>query len=202
MVLLYQNQTAEAVQRFEESLAISREIGDRWSAAAALNNLGGLALAQQYYDQAADFLGDSLALFREIGDRGAIAQTLTNLGHVAFALDDPPLATARYHEALQLAKDMGAVPLILEIIAGVARLRAKAQQVESALELIGLALSHPGTNNDAKAVAEPLLTELRAKLPADAVEKALERGKAGDLDGIVAAVLADMAKQSDEVTTV
>lgn len=202
MVLLYQNQAAEAVQRFEESLAISREIGDRWSAAAALNNLGGLALAQQNYEQAARFLEDSLALFREIGDRGAIAQTLTNLGHVAFGLDDLPLATARYQEALQLAQAMGAVPLILEIMAGVARLRAKAQQVESALELVGLALAHPATNNDAKAVAEPLLTELRARLPADTVAQALERGKAGDLDAAVAAVLADLANQSGAVTSI
>jgi serine/threonine protein kinase/tetratricopeptide (TPR) repeat protein len=188
-VMYNQGSPAQAIRHFEESLAISRETGDRWGVAATLNDLGYIAVMQGNYAQAGTYLEDALALFREIGDRTAVAQTLTNLGHVASALGDDASAASRFHEALQMALAMDAVPLALEIVAGVARLRARAGHTDQALELAGLTLNHPGCNTDVRGHAAPLVDELRARLPPPVVEAALERGKARDLNSVAAEIL-------------
>ena len=186
---LYRGEPDEAVEHWQASLAISREIGDRWTAAATLNNLGYTALSRHDHRRAGVYLEEGLTLFREIGDRAAIAQTLINLGHVACALDQTPAARERYAEALGTAVELNAAPMILEILAGVACLRAQEGAAEPALELIGLALHHPGTNSDIKALAEPLLATLRDRLPSEVVESALARGRASDLQTTAAEML-------------
>ncbi|MCC7209457.1 MAG: tetratricopeptide repeat protein, partial [Anaerolineae bacterium] len=190
-VALYQGNPAGAVHHFEESLAISRQIGDRWNVAATLNNLGYVALSNGDFAKASASLAESLALFREIGDRAAVAQTLINLGHVATQLDQDGDAAAHYREALAMAVEMDAAPLSLEILAGMGRLRARAGQYEAAAELAGLALGHPAVNPDVRAIAEPLVAELRAKLPPDAVEAALARGKSRKVDEVSREVMGE-----------
>ena len=67
---------------------------------------------------------DSLALARAIGERGGMAIVLTNLGFTAYALRDRPAAAAAFDEALRIATEIGATPLALEVLVGLARLRA------------------------------------------------------------------------------
>ncbi|HVO43815.1 MAG TPA: tetratricopeptide repeat protein, partial [Aggregatilineales bacterium] len=184
-----QGSTAEAIRHLEDSLAISREIGDRWSIAATLNNLGYIASLSNDPTQARGHLEESLEIFRESGDQAAVAQTLTNLGHVITALGDDETAAARFREALQIAVTMEAAPVILEIVAGVARLKARAGAAEEAVELAGLALHHPASNSDVKAQAEPLVDSLRKSLAPAIVDAALARGKDRDLDRVAADIL-------------
>jgi serine/threonine protein kinase/tetratricopeptide (TPR) repeat protein len=191
MAAQYQGLPAKGMQQWQESLAISREIGDRWSVAATLNNLGYAALMQGNYTQVETYLLESLDIFRDLGDRASAVQTLVNLGHAASALDDNSTAAERFRDALEASLAMDIIPLILEILAGTARLCVKAGNPVLALELVGLTLHHPGTNSDIKALAEPLLNEIRGSLSPDRVQRALERGESHDLKAMAEKILTE-----------
>jgi class 3 adenylate cyclase/tetratricopeptide (TPR) repeat protein len=173
---------------YEESLAIRRALGDRWGVAACLSNLGWVAHLQHDYLTARDRYEESLTIARAIGDRRGAAIVLNNLGFTAYARDDDQIAARHFDEALRLATEIGATPLALEVIIGVARLRARAGQPEQAAELLGLALHHPASNSDVAIQAELFNSELAATLPPARLAAAIERGGALTLDPVVAAL--------------
>ncbi|NEP14912.1 MAG: tetratricopeptide repeat protein, partial [Symploca sp. SIO2C1] len=61
------SQFGEALQLWQQSLDIYREIGDRQGEAASLGSLGNAYGSLAEYAQAIDFYEQSLAIFREIG---------------------------------------------------------------------------------------------------------------------------------------
>ena len=107
---------------------------------------------------------------------------------MALALGDKNTARDRFREALEQSAVTGAVPLVLEIVAGIAKLQASAGEDELAAALLALPLYHPASNADIRAVAEPLLAELQVRLPADALKAALEQGQSYSLDHLVAEI--------------
>ena len=84
---------------------------------------------------------------------------------------------------------IGAVPLTLEALAGIARLRTHEGHFDQAAELLGLALYHPSSNTDVQMQSEPVLAELARALPPDRLTAALRRGKLRELDQVVAALV-------------
>jgi hypothetical protein len=72
-----------ARSRYEEALAISRELGDRWGIAAWLNNLGLIAYRQGEYGAARSLHEESLSISHELGDRLSIAGSLEALAELA-----------------------------------------------------------------------------------------------------------------------
>jgi predicted ATPase/DNA-binding SARP family transcriptional activator/Tfp pilus assembly protein PilF len=92
---------------YEESLALSRELGDTQGIAASLNNLG--VMAHQLGDAAAGraLHEQSLALRRELGDKQGVAASLNNLGLIAQEQGDYALAQVRQEEALILRRELG-----------------------------------------------------------------------------------------------
>ena len=95
------------------------------------------------------------------------------------------------HETLDESFAIGALPIALDALVGVAGLRAKAGQCAPAAELLGLVQSHPATKEESQQIAEPVLAILRDKLPADQLEAALTRGKALELEAVIAEILAE-----------
>lgn len=172
---------------YTESLAIRRVIDDHWGIAGCLSNLGWVAHLQNDYATARAFYEESLLLSRTIGDRRGMAIVLTNLGFTAYALGDLPAAAAAFDEALRIATEIGATPLALEVLVGLARLRAGNRQPEPAAELLGLALRHPASNNDVRMQVELFIDEIAGLLAPERMAAALERGGALLLEDIVAA---------------
>ena len=89
---------AEALHH--ESLALSRERGDKTGIARALGNLGVVAFDRGDDDQATALLEESLALAREIGDQLLVATALNDLGIVARERGDLDRAEPLYQESL------------------------------------------------------------------------------------------------------
>jgi serine/threonine protein kinase/tetratricopeptide (TPR) repeat protein len=185
---VFQHNYPEASRQLGESLAIFREIGDRRGIATSLNNLGYVALSQKVYQPAEKYLNESLAIYRDLGLQWGIANVLTNLGHVALALGDKSGAMLRFQEALEQSVPIGAIPLVLEIVAGIARLQASAGDDHLAAMLLALPLYHLASNADIKAIAQPLLADLQARMSPGALEAALAQGQACTLDSIVAEI--------------
>jgi predicted ATPase/Tfp pilus assembly protein PilF len=102
-----QSDYATAYMLLEESLALSREVGDKGGIAASLNSLGQFAHSQGNYAHATARYTKSLVLFRELGNKGGIASSLTNLGIVARQQGDDARATALHEESLALKRELG-----------------------------------------------------------------------------------------------
>jgi predicted ATPase/transcriptional regulator with XRE-family HTH domain/Tfp pilus assembly protein PilF len=107
----------------EESLEVSRRIGDKRGMAAAFSELGRIAWQQGDIMAARPMYEESLHLAREINDKGTIAAALGNLGVVAVRRGEHALARAYYEESLQIkrqAGDMRFVALLLMNLGNVA----------------------------------------------------------------------------------
>jgi tetratricopeptide (TPR) repeat protein len=177
----------QAEQYYEQSLSMARESDDRPIVADILNNLGylhhhstgSLEKANRYYQE-------SLLIARETDHRHGVTSTLANLGQLHILLDKRQVAWGYLREALLQSVVIGAVPLTLDALVGVAQLQIEAGQYLSAAELLGLALSHPALETDVGQVAESALGRLREVLPAEQLEAAMDHGKTLELDTVVA----------------
>ncbi len=103
----YQTDFGPARALLEESLAISRDLGDREGIARALNTLGNVAIEQGDYSAAQALYEESLAVRRELGDRHGMAAPLCNLGIVAYGRRDFTAARALSEEGLAISRELG-----------------------------------------------------------------------------------------------
>jgi tetratricopeptide (TPR) repeat protein len=186
-VATFRGEHGESKRYKEEALATYREIGDQMGVAACLNNLGEDARWQGKYAEAVRYYEEALAIYTDIGISNAL--TLNNLGHAYIGLDEDDVAWGYLCKALREFLVTGRVPLILESLAGVAWLRAKAGHYTQAAELLGLVLGHPALGEGFRWYLDQVLATVREALPTDELEAALERGKRLDLEQVVAEIL-------------
>ncbi len=92
---------------YEESLAITRELGDGAGTSRALNNLGTVAWAQGDWPAARALYEESLAIRRGLKDRAGMSVSLNNLGNVADDQGDRSGARALYEESLAILRELG-----------------------------------------------------------------------------------------------
>jgi predicted ATPase/DNA-binding SARP family transcriptional activator len=95
-----------AQARFEASLAIQRDLGDRQGAAGSVHRLGQVAFAQGDYEAARARYTESLSL-REESDRHGIAWSTHELARAAGALGDFEAASTWHEKSLQLFRELG-----------------------------------------------------------------------------------------------
>ncbi|HMQ29737.1 MAG TPA: tetratricopeptide repeat protein [Chloroflexaceae bacterium] len=103
---------AEAEEALRESLRIGQELGDRWSIGTSLRFLGVAALAQGDVARAQSLLLQSLAVHRGVVIGWDIASSLLYLGETELALGDGASARGHFGEALAMAEEAHALPLI------------------------------------------------------------------------------------------
>jgi len=187
-------QYAEAQRLYQECLAIRRRIGHRWGVGTTLNNLGYLAFAQGQYAEAKPLLEEGLTIQRDVGDLYNIANCLSNLGATVRELGDYEQARGYFSEALRSASEMGAIPLVLELLDGVARLLTASQpgKGERAAQLFAVVLDHPASDKPTKDGAERGLAGLAAQLTPDAILTAQEQAKGVELEVLVGDVLEEI----------
>ena len=151
----------------EESLAISRELGDRGGTASSLNNLGNVAIEQGDYPAARKLYGESLSIRRELGDRRSIAGVLGNLGIVAYEQGDLTAARALSEEALAISQELG-----------------DQGRVADALNILGTVALDLGDTAAARALIEQSLTIGRDLGDRDAIASSLQNlGSVAYLEG-------------------
>jgi tetratricopeptide (TPR) repeat protein len=101
-----QEKPEEALKRFQESLEIKKQLGDKSGMAASLNEISMVQQALGKRAEAEQSLNDALTFEREIGEKGGIANTLINLATLsADALGRPGEALPLLQEALQIYRD-------------------------------------------------------------------------------------------------
>jgi len=182
--------TWEAARRyFEEAQTFFKATGNRAGVLMTLGNLGMVVSGLGQYVEAKQRYQEALTLSLEIGDRWMRGALLDSLGDVTYTLGDDTEAARNFGESLRLVLEVGAIPSALLALAGIAKFRVRAGNPDQALELLGLVLHHPACDDETRQRAEPLLAELRAVLPPEVVEAALERGRARTVEEVAAEIL-------------
>ncbi len=188
-----QGEQRQAADWLQESLARMRASKFQWSLALCLNQLGCLVQDQGAYREAERFYQESLTISQQLGAQHDMASSLRYLGHLACAMGSARRAEARpyFQQALEIAVRIHAVPLVLDVLAGMATLFSMGQPDEKyrAVELLAFILNHPASEHETKLKAQHLLAQLTTELPPQVVALAQERGKASESDSLAAAIL-------------
>ncbi|MGH3938759.1 MAG: ATP-binding protein [Pseudonocardiaceae bacterium] len=97
----------QAIDHFQQAIALAREIGDQLGEGRALGNLGQVHLQQGRYQQAAEHQHQAVTLFHEIGDRAGEVIALVNLGLVHVRQGCWDQAAEHCQQTLTLAREIG-----------------------------------------------------------------------------------------------
>lgn len=188
LIFRAQGRYTEALDYMQNFLATHHDLS-RFQQDSLLNNIAVSAWVLGRLDEAALAAEKSMRFSEEIGGRWGLANAINLLGYITTDQGDLPAAEAYFHRALPIAQNLQATSLALDILTGIGQLHLRRGDLEGAGEYLGLALSHPETNEDVRMTAEPILAALREKADGLIVETALARGAALDLDAVVRDIL-------------
>jgi hypothetical protein len=99
---LRQGELDKSTELLETSLALQREIGERWGAAASLGSLAWVAILQGDFWRANALLRESITIRREIGDKGGLAWCFEKLAAMALLQNEMPRAARIFGAAAAL----------------------------------------------------------------------------------------------------
>ena len=97
----------QALDYYQQCLAIAREIGDHRGEANSLGNLGIAYSDLGQYQQAIEYHQQSLVIKREIGDRRGEANSLGNLGNAYRDLGQYQQAIEYHQQCLAISREIG-----------------------------------------------------------------------------------------------
>jgi non-specific serine/threonine protein kinase len=118
------------------AIEIARGIGDTWSLAMALNELGDVERARGAHRRALALYHESRALFSQLG-LGAQPTLVHNLGYAALAIHDHAQAAAHFVDALVEFRRVGARRGMAECFVAFGCLSAAQGRVADAARLFG-----------------------------------------------------------------
>jgi tetratricopeptide (TPR) repeat protein len=179
----------EALPHLEESLATLRDVGDRRGIGYALMNLGNVAHARADQQQAGELYLESLQTLQAIGDRLGIAYAQGHLGNVAAAQNNFEAAADHYKAALAAAQTVQAVPVMLDLLVGLAAVKTAVGEMTAAFSLLAVVLNHQATPAKTRERAETTQAEW-LKQAGDEAPAVMEKvGATQSLEEIVATIL-------------
>ncbi|MER6077285.1 BTAD domain-containing putative transcriptional regulator [Streptomyces sp. NPDC001833] len=174
-VLLHRGDTAAAVAHFDEALALARGAGLPDKVAAARRGLGdaarlsgNTARARVHYENA---LQECAANWFSVGET---VRSLIGLGRTAAAEGHTEEARDWFRQAAELAVEG---PGDLELADAAEALASVAGSAEEAAELLGAATGLRGGRTEGDPDVVRVEREARAKLAAEAYDRAFERGR-------------------------
>ena len=180
----------EAQQYYEDSLALCEELDDLYGIAASLNNLGRTAFMQGAYEDGKQYCQESLDLYRQFGDHWGVAASLVNLGDMDCALGDLPSARQHFHQALKTVYAIRAIPLMVEILVGMAVLLIQEGKHEQALALLIPVMQNPPHDREIRSRANQVWSHLLSKLPDERVVSIQENNQPQSIETFAEQVLA------------
>ena len=124
----------------EESLSISRELGDRVGMARCLGTLASVAIFKDALLEARERSAESLTIYRELGRAPGVAVSLHTLGYVALRRGELAEARDRYDEALEALAGTGDDRLMAHTLSDSARVATRMREWDAARLRLATAL--------------------------------------------------------------
>jgi serine phosphatase RsbU (regulator of sigma subunit) len=94
----------KALEMFQLSLDIRRELGDKAGISKSLSFIGSVYQEERKYRLAMDYFKESIRYREQIGDKKGVITMVSKIGTVYFYLEDLVKAESHYREALSLAE--------------------------------------------------------------------------------------------------
>ncbi len=179
----------KALACYEEGLAIARSSGQRYLTAMSLGNIAATNVLTSDFESVRRCAQEALAIAQEIGGGSLEAMALGVLGIAAIELGDEPGALDYLNRAGRMYMAIGEVPQQLALIGGYARLRGKFKADPYAVDLLGVVINHPATQENDRLIARELLKDLRSRtlaaLTDQEVETRLAHGQTLDVETLM-----------------
>jgi tetratricopeptide (TPR) repeat protein len=147
LVYKTQDKWDEAIDCYEQSLQIKRQLGDIYGEAQSLNNLGLVYNTQGKWNEAIAGYEQSLQTKRQLGDCHGVAQSLGNLGSVYINQGRWDEAIACYEKSLETYRQLGDRHGVGQTLMNFGLLHDRRKQIERATILWREALTylHPSS---------------------------------------------------------
>ncbi|HIK31674.1 MAG TPA: CHAT domain-containing protein [Oscillatoriales cyanobacterium M4454_W2019_049] len=97
----------EAIDKFQQALAIYREVGSRGEEGKTLHYLGDVYRDLREYPQALDYYQPALSIAREVANRDEESTILNHLAGVYLKLGESAQALEYYQQALSITREIG-----------------------------------------------------------------------------------------------
>jgi CHAT domain-containing protein/Tfp pilus assembly protein PilF len=152
----------EAMAKYEKSILLFQEAGDRWHLAYAYFRLATLQINDKQPREALDAFSRSEKLFRDLQDRHFTAASLSEKGHCFQDLEDFDRAEDSYRRALDLARQTGEAKEVATILGNLGRLLQSEGQSWNALGFLRQALDlwHGLSGSAARLDEAEILTDI------------------------------------------
>ena len=145
-----------ATRLHEESLEISRQIGDQRGVAWSLNNLGVVAVSQGDYARAQVLLEENLAVAEEAEETASVATALNDLGLIAHSRQDYQRAAALWTRGLALFRALGDESHVARALNNLGTVAMELGNYEEAQSLLAESLALHRSVGDRQGVASTL----------------------------------------------
>jgi len=154
-----QGDEATANDYFQQSIDLSRDSGNTWQMAGALNYETTVsAIDTSEFEQVRGFLEQSLIEYEEDSNHAGISDVLMNLGVAALATSNLSEADDYLKRSLAIRKKLDNVEKLSEIYYHFARLKLKQGELDPALDFAKQALEHGKNSDNHELVYSPIST--------------------------------------------
>lgn len=131
----------KAIQYIEKGLKISRELGYQKGIAKAVNTLGDVYYYKDNYEISIQCYEKAIEVTRNIDNKLVLGFSLTEKARTLLAANQLDKVPAVQQEAISIANDLGNPDLLFEVTILTAKMKARQQKREEAIQLIEELLS-------------------------------------------------------------
>ncbi|MCP4536396.1 MAG: tetratricopeptide repeat protein [Chloroflexi bacterium] len=150
----------ESKSYLEEALRICREVGNRRDECSVLNDIGVLLHHLRNDKASRQYQLQALAIMQEVGDRYGQGYGLTYLGHALAGLGRLTEAADAYQEALDIRRELDQPNLVIESLAGLARVSLTEGNLTRALVQVEQILHYLDQGSTLTGTEEPMRIHL------------------------------------------
>jgi tetratricopeptide (TPR) repeat protein len=199
---LHQGQYAEARSHSQRALDWAKEAIETIVVGMALLQLGRVAVCKGAHGEARRLLLDSIAAYETVGWTEFAAESQSVLPYAALGLGDADEARRHLVEALRWTTERGSFPVLLSAFPVAGLLLLDQGEEERAVEIYATACTLPAVANSRwyEDVAGRPIAEAAAKLPAEVVAAAQERGRARDTWATAKELVVEFEAQVEPLT--
>jgi tetratricopeptide (TPR) repeat protein len=195
LLATHQNQLELACCYFEEGIRAVSAVGTQRQIIRGLCALGYARLRQGNFSDAVTHLLEAVLLARTIGLPRHLCELQRNLADTYLALNRLDEAWCALHEALAIARQLGAVPQKVKALSSAIAYFHSLGWNKQAATWAGFLINE--IDIDEK-LFQPVCIQLEATLGSEAYRRALEQGRSLTLDEVVSEVLRLLENPSSE----
>lgn len=171
----------QAFRELEQAQTILERLGEPWGQAKVMMSLGELAQKQGDHARATQHFQKMLISVETIGDVRGQALAWIGLGKAAHGRDQAEEALTAYQRALELARAISVLPMVLEALLGVAEVWYTQGKIHASIELLGFLIHHPQSDDETRLACTALLSRMRLEHRDEPIDDLLAQGAQRDI---------------------